>query len=178
MAEVIKYGLIRDTEFLSWLTDNMSSLMARDTDALTYAIYRSCAHKAEVVAADEREQGQRALLNLGHTFGHAIETGMGYGNWLHGEAVSAGTVMAAELSQKMGWLQKDDVEEIKRILLLANLPVEPPSTLSVAEYFKYMSRDKKVQDGVMNLILMKQVGEAVLSNDYDPDALQAVLERK
>lgn len=178
MAEVIKYGLIRDTEFLTWLTDNMTSLMARDPEALAYAIYRSCEHKAEVVAADEREQGQRALLNLGHTFGHAIETGMGYGNWLHGEAVSAGTVMAAELSQKMGWLQSGEVDAVKRILSLANLPIEPPNNLSETEYHQYMSRDKKVQDGVMNLVLLKNVGEAVLSNDYDPVALQAVLERK
>jgi 3-dehydroquinate synthase len=178
MAEVIKYGLIRDTEFLTWLTDNMSLLMARDPEALAYAIFRSCQHKAEVVADDEREQGQRALLNLGHTFGHAIETGMGYGNWLHGEAVSAGTVMAAELSEKMGWLDKNDVQEIKRILSLANLPIVPPNDLSATEYHQYMSRDKKVQDGVMNLVLLKKMGEAVLSNDYDPDALQAVLERK
>lgn len=177
LAEVIKYGLIRDTEFLAWLTDNMSLLMARDPEALAYAIYRSCQHKAEVVADDEREQGQRALLNLGHTFGHAIESGMGYGNWLHGEAVAAGTVMAAELSQKMGWLQQDEVEQIKQLLASANLPIEPPASLSVAEYQKYMSRDKKVQDGVMNLVLLRSMGEAVLSNDYDPAALNAVLER-
>ena len=102
---------------------------------------------------------------------------MGYGNWLHGEAVAAGTVMAAELSQKMGWLQQDDVEQIKRILALANLPIEPPADLSADEYHQYMSRDKKVQDGVMNLVLLKNMGEAVLSNDYDPKALDAVLER-
>ena len=177
LAEVIKYGLIRDTEFLGWLTENMQSLMARDPKALAYAIYRSCQHKAEVVADDEREQGQRALLNLGHTFGHAIESGMGYGNWLHGEAVAAGTVMAAELSQKMGWLQHDDVNEIKRIFEMANLPIDPPATLTADQYRQYMLRDKKVQDGVMNLVLLKSIGEAVLSNDYDPKALDAVLER-
>lgn len=177
LAEVIKYGLIRDTEFMTWLTDNMPLLMARDPEALSYAIYRSCQHKAEVVADDEREQGQRALLNLGHTFGHAIESGMGYGNWLHGEAVSAGTVMAAELSQKMGWLQQGEVEQIKHLLASANLPIEPPDSLSVSEYQKYMSRDKKVQDGVMNLVLLKNLGEAVLSSDYDPAALNTVLER-
>jgi len=177
LAEVIKYGLIRDTEFLNWLTENMSLLIARDPEALAYAIYRSCQHKAEVVADDEREQGQRALLNLGHTFGHAIETGMGYGNWLHGEAVAAGTVMAAELSQKMNWLQVDEVDEIKRLLALANLPIEPPSNLSAEEYLGYMSRDKKVQDGVMNLVLLRNMGDAVLTNDYDPVALNAVLKR-
>ena len=177
LAEVIKYGLIRDTEFLGWLTENMQLLMARDSQALAYAIYRSCQHKAEVVADDEREQGQRALLNLGHTFGHAIESGMGYGNWLHGEAVAAGTVMAAELSQKMGWLQHDDVNEIKRIFEMANLPINPPATLTADQYRQYMLRDKKVQDGVMNLVLLKNMGEAVLSNDYDSKALDAVLER-
>jgi len=177
LAEVIKYGLIRDTEFLTWLTENMSLLIARDPQAMAYAIYRSCQHKAEVVADDEREQGQRALLNLGHTFGHAIESGMGYGNWLHGEAVAAGTVMAAELSQKMGWLHSDEVEEIKQLLALANLPIKPPANLSAAEYIGYMSRDKKVQDGVMNLVLLRNMGDAVLTNDYDPDALRAVLER-
>ncbi|MGB1311247.1 MAG: 3-dehydroquinate synthase, partial [Leucothrix sp.] len=176
LAEVIKYGLIRDTEFLTWLNDNMSLLLARDPEALAYAIFRSCQHKADVVAADEREQGQRALLNLGHTFGHAIESGMGYGNWLHGEAVAAGTVMAAELSQKMGWISTDDVEAIKQLLISANLPTEPPS-LSAAEYRQYMARDKKVQDGVMNLVLLKQIGEAVLTSDYDVAAFDAVLER-
>lgn len=177
LAEVIKYGLIRDTEFLTWLSDNMSRLMARDPEALAYAIYRSCQHKAEVVADDEREQGQRALLNLGHTFGHAIESGMGYGNWLHGEAVAAGTVMAAELSQKMGWLQLNDVADIKQLLASANLPIEPPASLTAAEYRGYMSRDKKVQDGVMNLVLLKNMGEAILTNDYNSDLLDAVLER-
>jgi len=102
---------------------------------------------------------------------------MGYGNWLHGEAVAAGTVMAAELSQKMGWLQVDEVDEIKQLLALANLPIEPPDNLSAAEYLGYMSRDKKVQDGIMNLVLLRNMGDAVLTNDYDPDALNAVLER-
>lgn len=177
LAEVIKYGLIGDPEFLDWLTNNMSALMARDTEALTYAIYRSCQNKATVVAADEREAGQRALLNLGHTFGHAIETGMGYGNWLHGEAVATGTVMAAELSQKMGWLSETDVEFVKQIFLQANLPVEPPASLSADEFMQHMSRDKKVQDGVLSLVLLRQLGEGVLTSDYDPKALRAVLER-
>jgi 3-dehydroquinate synthase len=178
LAEVIKYGLIGDTEFLGWLTENMPALMARDTDALAYAIYRSCQNKATVVAADEREAGQRALLNLGHTFGHAIETGMGYGNWLHGEAVATGTVMAAELSQKMGWLSEADLDSVKQIFIQANLPVEPPASLSADEFMQHMSRDKKVQDGVLSLVLLRQLGEAVLTSDYDPQALRAVLERK
>ena len=178
MAEVIKYGLIRDTTFLGWLSDNMTKLMARDPESLAYAIYRSCEHKAEVVADDEREQGQRALLNLGHTFGHAIESGMGYGNWLHGEAVAAGTVMAAELSHKMGWIQSSDVTAVKEILASANLPIEPPSELTKSQYQKYMSRDKKVQDGVMNLVLLREIGAAVMTKDYDPAALSSVLERQ
>jgi 3-dehydroquinate synthase len=174
---VIKYGLIRDTAFLGWLQENMTKLMARDPEALAYAIYRSCQHKAELVAADERETGQRALLNLGHTFGHAIETEMGYGTWLHGEAVAAGTVMAAELSQKMGWLSEADVELVKSLFVLARLPVEPPAEVSSQAFMQHMKRDKKVQDGVMNLILLRKIGEAVTSNDYDPRALDAVLER-
>ncbi len=108
LAEVIKYGLIRDPEFLAWLEANLDRLVARDTDALAWAIERSCRNKAEVVAADETEQGERALLNLGHTFGHAIETGLGYGEWLHGEAVAAGTMMAAELSRRLGWIDAAD----------------------------------------------------------------------
>lgn len=178
LAEVIKYGLIDDPEFLDWLTENMSALMARDTDALSYAIHRSCQNKARVVAADEREAGQRALLNLGHTFGHAIETGMGYGNWLHGEAVATGTVMAAELSQKMGWLSDRDLDFVKEIFVQAKLPVEPPASLSADEFMQHMSRDKKVQDGVLSLVLLRQLGEGVLTSDYDPQALRAVLERK
>lgn len=178
LAEVIKYGLIGDPEFLDWLTENMSALMARDPDALAYAILRSCQNKATVVAEDEREAGRRALLNLGHTFGHAIESGMGYGNWLHGEAVATGTVMAAELSQKMGWLSDDDLAAVKHIFVQAKLPIEPPAELSADDFIKYMSRDKKVQDGVMSLVLLRQLGEATLTSDYDPQALQAVLERR
>jgi len=177
LAEVIKYGLIGDVEFLEWLEENMPALLARDADALGYAIYRSCQNKAKVVAADERESGQRALLNLGHTFGHAIETGMGYGNWLHGEGVAAGTMMAAELSQKMGWLSASDVERVKQLFVQAKLPVDPPASLSAKEYLQHMSRDKKVQDGVMSLVLLRALGDAVLSSEYEPDALQAVLER-
>ncbi|PID46223.1 MAG: 3-dehydroquinate synthase [Proteobacteria bacterium] len=177
IAEVVKYGLINDPEFLTWLTDNMAALMARDADALSYAIYRSCQNKANIVAEDEQEKGRRALLNLGHTFGHAIESGMGYGNWLHGEAVATGTVMAAELSSKMGWIDASDVAFVKHLFQQANLPVDPPEELSADQFMQYMARDKKVQDGVLKLILLRQLGEAVMSSDYDPQALQAVLER-
>lgn len=178
IAEVVKYGFIRDTAFLEWLDENMHKLLSRDKKALTYAIYRSCQHKAEVVAADERESGQRALLNLGHTFGHAIETGMGYGEWLHGEAVAVGTVMAAELSQKMGWISTADVKKVKDLLLKARLPIEPPKEIGADQFAELMSIDKKVQDGVLNLVLMKSYGESVITSDFDQSALRAVLSRQ
>jgi 3-dehydroquinate synthase len=178
IAEVVKYGLIRDPAFLQWLDTNMDRLLARDPEALTYAIFRSCEHKAEVVAADERESGQRALLNLGHTFGHAIEAAMGYGNWLHGEAVATGMVMAAELSQQMGWLSADDVAYTRHILQRANLPVDPPAQMTGDDFTRYMSVDKKVLDGTLRLILMKSLGESVVTADFDPAALKRVLNRE
>lgn len=175
LAEVIKYGFICDPEFLGWLDTNMQKLLQRDKEALTYAIYRSCQHKANIVAADEREAGQRALLNLGHTFGHAIETGMGYGEWLHGEAVAVGMVMAAKLSHKMGWIAQGDVQRVKDLLIKAKLPVTSPKALSAEQFLQLMSIDKKVQDGVLSLVLMKAYGESVISSDFDQEALQAVL---
>ncbi|MGB3917918.1 3-dehydroquinate synthase [Thiothrix litoralis] len=178
IAEVVKYGLIRDPAFLQWLDANMDKLLARDPEALTYAIFRSCEHKAEVVAADERESGQRALLNLGHTFGHAIEAAMGYGNWLHGEAVATGMVMAAELSQQMGWLAADDVAYTRHILQRANLPVVPPAQMTGEDFTRYMSVDKKVLDGTLRLILMKSLGESIVTADFDPAALKRVLNRE
>ena len=177
LAEVIKYGFIRDAEFLNWLDENMQKLLQRDKEALTYAIYRSCQHKAEIVAADERETGQRALLNLGHTFGHAIETGMGYGNWLHGEAVAVGMVMAAELSQRMGWINQNDVERVKDLLLKANLPIKPPKEISAKQFAQLMSIDKKVQDGVLSLVLMKAYGESIVTDDFDQSALTFTLKQ-
>ncbi|MGB1256926.1 MAG: 3-dehydroquinate synthase [Thiolinea sp.] len=177
LAEVIKYGLIRDREFLTWLDENMVALLARDPEALTYAIYRSCQHKAEVVAADEFEAGQRALLNLGHTFGHAIESAMGYGNWLHGEAVATGMVMAAEHSMLMGWLQANEVQLIRDLLQKANLPVSPPTEMSGDDFMRYMSVDKKVIDGSLRLVLMKALGQSVVTADFDHDALRRVLTR-
>ncbi len=175
MAEVIKYGLIRDTEFLDWLYNNMGGLLKRDPELLIEAIYRSCQHKAEIVAADEKEAGQRALLNLGHTFGHAIETGMGYGNWLHGEAVSVGMMMAAKLSRGMGWLSNEEVEYTETILKMAQLPTCPPKKMTVKLFMDLMSVDKKVLDGVLRLVLMKSMGEAVITEDFDHDVLLQVL---
>ncbi len=174
IAEVIKYGLIRDADFFDWLETNMSALMALEPAVASYAIYRSCQNKAEVVAADEHEQGERALLNLGHTFGHAIENAMGYGVWLHGEAVAAGTVMAADLSLRMGWLQAAQVARIKAIMQAAQLPVTPPD-LGASEYLRLMQLDKKVADGRIRLILQQAIGKAVITADYDPDKLTQTL---
>ncbi len=178
IAEVIKYGLIRDPAFLQWLDAHMDRLLARDPETLTYAIYRSCQHKAEVVASDERESGARALLNLGHTFGHAIEAAMGYGVWLHGEAVATGMVMAAELSQQMGWITAAEVAYIRHILQRARLPVDPPASMSGDDFMRYMSVDKKVLDGTLRLILMQSLGESVVTADFDPAALKRVLRRE
>ncbi len=177
MAEVIKYGLIRDLPFLEWLEANMDGLMARDGELLAYAIERSCVNKAEVVAADELEtakEGGRALLNLGHTFGHAIETGMGYGEWLHGEAVAAGTMMAAVLSQRLGWLNDADVERVQTILKRANLPVMG-ATLGVDHYIDLMGHDKKMIAGRMRLVLLKRIGEAVTYTDAPPEEIRAAI---
>lgn len=175
LAEVIKYGLIRDLPFLEWLEQNMDKLLARDNAALQYAIARSCQNKAEVVAADERESGERALLNLGHTFGHAIESGMGYGNWLHGEGVAAGTFMAADLSQRMGWISAQDVARIRNLLKQARLPVVAPD-LGTGKYLELMELDKKVEDGKMRFVLLKSLGRAVVYGDVPPELLRQTLE--
>jgi 3-dehydroquinate synthase len=174
IAEVIKYGLIRDPDFFDWLETNMHLLVARDPHALSYAIYRSCQNKAEVVALDERESGERALLNLGHTFGHAIENGMGYGVWLHGEGVAAGTLLAAQMSQRMGWLTADEVARIARLFRVANLPVEAPA-LGVEKYLDLMGLDKKVADGKIRLILLQAIGKAVMTGDYPQEKLLETL---
>jgi len=177
LAEVIKYGLIRDPEFFDWLEVNLEKLLARDQAALVYAVRRSCANKAEVVAADERESGERALLNLGHTFGHAIETGMGYGEWLHGEAVSAGTLIAAELSRALGWIDAATVARIERIFVRAGLPVFGPG-LGVERYVELMSHDKKVQDGKLRLVLLQGIGKAVVSDVATPGQIAAAIEAR
>ncbi|MDP3288756.1 MAG: 3-dehydroquinate synthase [Methyloversatilis sp.] len=161
LAEVIKYGLIRDREFFDWLEINMPRLLARDADALAFAIERSCRNKAEVVIEDETETGVRALLNLGHTFGHAIETGLGYGEWLHGEAVAAGTLMAAELSRRLGWLGDADIARIHGIHEAAGLALRGPR-LGVDRYLELMSHDKKVEAGKLRLVLLRAIGDAVV----------------
>lgn len=175
LAEVIKYGLIRDPEFFLWLEENIEALLKRDTDALSYAIERSCANKAEVVAADERETGERATLNLGHTFGHAIETGMGYGAYLHGEAVAIGICQAADLSRRLGWLRAEDVERIARILQRSRLPVTPPKDLGVERFLELMAVDKKNVDGKLRLILLEAIGRASLPVSVDVESLRDTL---
>ncbi len=175
IAEVIKYGLIRDTQFLEWLESNIDKLLDRDPDALSYAIEVSCRNKAQVVAADERETGQRALLNLGHTFGHAIETGMGYGAWLHGEAVASGMVMAARLSNKLGWISATEVDRVINILERANLPISAPPQMDADKFIELMSLDKKVSDGVLSLVLYKSMGHAIISKDYSEAVLRETI---
>jgi 3-dehydroquinate synthase len=174
MAEVIKYGLIRDAEFFDWLEAHIEPLMALDEGAISEAIYRSCQNKADVVARDEHETGERALLNLGHTFGHAIENAMGYGVWLHGEAVAAGTMMAADLSQRMGWLTADEVARIHALLTKARLPLDAPK-LGADKYLELMQMDKKVADGKIRLVLQQGIGKSVITSDYDADKLRITL---
>ncbi len=176
IAEVIKYGLIRDSNFLEWLEDNVALLVKRDAVALAYAIERSCINKAEIVSEDELEAGVRALLNLGHTFGHAIETGMGYGEWLHGEAISAGMVMAADMSRRLGWLSSADVARVVELLKVANLPTVAPSSLSEDKFLALMAVDKKAQDGVIRLVLLQHLGQAVVDGDYDMKLLKETLQ--
>ena len=174
LAEVIKYGLIRDREFFAWLEQNIAHLLARDKQALARAIVKSCEHKAVVVAADERETGERALLNLGHTFGHAIESALGYGSWLHGEAVAAGTVLAAELSSRMGLMPREEVERVRALLTAARLPTTAPA-LGVDRYLQYMGHDKKVEQGRLRLILLKGIGEAFVTSEFPHETLVEVL---
>ncbi len=162
LAEVIKYGAICDAGFFAWLENNMSRLVGRDAEALAYAIQRSCECKAEVVAEDEREAGRRAILNFGHTFGHAIERCQGYGEWLHGEAVAAGMIMAAQLSN----LRREDVERLRSLVSAAGLPVEPPA-ISSSDWMTAMGMDKKVQGKQLRFILLQGIGESFVSADYD-----------
>jgi 3-dehydroquinate synthase len=175
MAEVIKYGLIRDADFFDWLETNINALMKLDDAVTSYAIYRSCQNKSEVVAADEHETGERALLNLGHTFGHAIENAMGYGVWLHGEAVAAGTMLAANLSHRIGWLNDTEVQRMHALLTASGLPLKAPN-LGVKNYLDLMQSDKKVEDGKIRLVLQQRIGKAVITSDYDADKLRQTLE--
>ncbi|HEY5790394.1 MAG TPA: 3-dehydroquinate synthase [Gammaproteobacteria bacterium] len=175
LAEVIKYGLIRDPGFFSWLELNCAALLERDDDLLAEAIARSCRNKAAVVADDEREAGQRALLNLGHTFGHAIETAVGYGEWLHGEAVAVGTALAADLSVRLGWLQEGERQRILRLLAASGLPLAPPAAIAADEMLRLMALDKKVSAGQLRLVLLRSIGQAVVSADYASALLQETL---
>lgn len=167
LAEVIKYGLIADAAFFEWLETNIQSLNQRDPQALAYAIRRSCEIKAEVVAQDELEGGVRAILNFGHTYGHAIETEMGYGVCLHGEAVAIGMVMACELSVRLGWLAPELLSRARALVTAAGLPVAPPALMSKAAFLRHMSVDKKVLDGHIRLVLLKGCGKAVVTSDFD-----------
>lgn len=176
LAEIIKYGLINDAELFDWLEQKMPTLRARDANTLIEAIERSCQDKANIVASDELEQGIRALLNLGHTFGHAIETGMGYGAWLHGEAIAVGMMMAAKLSKLMGWIDEAAVTRIRNILTAAGLPVDPPAEMSATQFLDLMAVDKKVHNGFIRLVLLKGIGQAIISDDYDADKLAEMLE--
>ena len=175
LAEVIKYGLIRDLKFFEWLEVNMEALVARDPEALASAVERSCQNKAEVVALDEREMGERATLNLGHTFGHAIETGLGYGAVLHGEAVAIGTLLAADLSCRLGYLKVTDIERIKRLLIRARLPTTVPPGLSPEDFLEHMAVDKKNVEGQLRLILLKRIGEAHLPMQVELNLIKQTL---
>jgi 3-dehydroquinate synthase len=174
IAEIVKYGLIHDPVFFAWLEQNAEALLERADDAVIHAVRRSCEIKAEVVGVDEREQGLRAILNLGHTFGHAIETASGYGNWLHGEAVAAGMVMAADLSERLGWLPRVDKERAIELLRRFKLPVDPPR-IGAERARELMGLDKKVLDGKLRLVLLRGLGKADVVSDYPGEAFAATL---
>lgn len=175
IAEVIKYGLIRDIEFFEWIEKNIALLLKKDEQALSFAIERSCINKAAVVAEDERESGVRAILNLGHTFAHAIETGSGYGHYLHGEAVAIGTCQAADLSRRLGYLNDNDMARITTLFKRSYLPVKPPDNLTRQHYLKLMSVDKKNKDGAIHFIMLKKIGQATLPMTIDQQILEQTL---
>ncbi len=175
LAEIIKYGIINDLEFFEWLENHAEALLARDTEALSYAISRSCQDKAAIVAADERESGQRALLNLGHTFGHAIETGLGYGVCLHGEAVAIGMCLAAELSARLGWINQATVERITALIEKMALPSKIPEGLTAEQMLALMQVDKKVIAGKLRLVLLKDIGQCIITDEYDQELLKQTL---
>jgi 3-dehydroquinate synthase len=177
LAEVIKYGLIVDRRFFDWLEAHASDLLAREPDALAHAIKRSCEIKAEIVGRDEREQGERALLNLGHTFGHAIESATNYTSWLHGEAVGAGMLLAADMSKRLGWMDAADVERVESILRRFGLPVDV-SALSAGTLAEKMKIDKKVAAGRIRLVLLKAIGKSVVTGDYADAALRETLQAR
>lgn len=175
LAEVIKYGLIYDASFFDWIEQQADHLIAKNSDSLAEAILVSCRVKAEVVAQDERESGIRAILNLGHTFGHAIEASMGYGNWLHGEAVSAGMVMAADLSVRHGWLDRAVKQRAIDLLEHCSLPVKSPEAMNIDDYMNAMTIDKKTTDGKIRFVLLEALGKAIVTANYDPELLQRTL---
>jgi len=176
IAEVIKYGLLGDMPFFEWLEKNIDKLIQRDPEALAYAIERSCQDKADIVAEDEKESGKRALLNLGHTFGHAIETATGYGEWLHGEAVAVGMLMAADLSLRIGNITEKELDRIVAITKKSNLPTTPPQEMTAEQFIDLMMRDKKALGGIIRLVLLQSLGNAIISSDYSREALDQTLE--
>ena len=177
LAEVIKYGLIRDSSFFEWLENNVEGIIKRDSQLLIEAVARSCQNKVDIVESDEFESDIRAILNLGHTFGHAIETATGYGKWLHGEAIAIGMVMAAYLSEQMGWLTKEENQRIKSLIIDANLPINPPE-ISKQEFLDLMQLDKKTKEDQINLVLQQGIGKAILTSDYDIEKLHNTLLKK
>jgi 3-dehydroquinate synthase len=175
MAEVIKYGVIYDADFFSWLEINQNAIKAKDTDTLQYMIARCCEIKAEIVAIDERESGLRALLNLGHTFGHAIEAEQGYGNWLHGEAVATGIVLASSVATKMDWLQTSEFRRIFELLTSFNLPTSAPAAMDYDCFMRHMRHDKKVQAGKLNFVIPTKIGAAKVTSQISEEVLRTVL---
>ncbi|AVI61258.1 3-dehydroquinate synthase [Halomonas sp. GFAJ-1] len=177
LAEVIKYGLIRDEAFLSWLEENMQALRSVEPDVIAEAIAKSCQIKADIVAEDETEQGVRALLNLGHTFGHAIEAHQGYGHWLHGEAVGAGMAMAATLSHQLGWIEEAALTRAQAVIQSAGLPLAAPANMSADDFLVRMRLDKKNIDEKLRLVLLKALGDACVSDAAPVDTLSSLLQR-
>lgn len=175
IAEVVKYGLIHDAAFFAWLEEHMAELLGRDHAALVYAIKRSCEIKAEIVAQDETEGGIRAILNLGHTFGHAIETASGYGAWLHGEAVAAGMMMAIDLSARLGWVDHSLLNRARELLGCAGLPLTPPGDMTAQKFLDLMAVDKKNVDKKLRLVLLKSLGHAIVTEQFDHEVLVALL---
>lgn len=176
LAEVLKYGLVYDADFFDWLAEHSSGIAASDSALLSQTIKTCCSIKADIVAKDEKESGVRALLNLGHTFGHAIETASGYGNWLHGETVAMGMVMAADLSRKLGWIDAQDARRIRSVLEENfGMPVLPPADISVEQYLDLMLSDKKAELGKIRFVLLKAIGKGVVEGDIDPSLLEDTL---
>jgi 3-dehydroquinate synthase len=175
MAEVIKYGIIYDADFFIWLEENIDTLTALDQNALSEAILRCCEIKADVVAKDEREGGLRAILNLGHTFGHAIEAEQGYGNWLHGEAVAAGTIIACKAAEALSWFTPSETRRVQDLFEAFKLPVEGPNNMAKDDYVKHMKRDKKVEAGNIRFVLPQGIGKAVVTKEVTDDILTRLL---